>query len=185
MEASILMKEFPQFSLNPMFLTEEKKGLIIFLAAGTAAIVTVLVSTSLILGPLSFIHDERQAEAIADNNQRDIEQEFRQISPLPRAAVIQHGSMRKTDHGIISAAYKTEVSYESIKLYYHNELKSRGWSVRREVGIKYDGKDYGGKELVYCKSGYAAHLQYAGRQETEFGWTFSFAMTWGHSDECK
>lgn len=158
--------------------------MIILVAASCAAIVTVLVSIALIIGTLSLIHSEPKAEAIGDKNQKDIEQEFHQISPLSRVTVIQPGSMRWTDHGIISAAYKTKESYESIKLHYHNELTSRGWSFRREVDIKYDGNDYGGKELIYCKSGYVAHVQYAARQETEFGWTFSFAITWGPSDEC-
>ncbi|HEX3187897.1 MAG TPA: hypothetical protein VHQ94_24070, partial [Pyrinomonadaceae bacterium] len=101
-----------------------------------------------------------------------------------RMTVIQPSPMRWADHGIISAAYKTKESYELIKLHYHNELTSRGWDFRREVDIKYDGHNYGGKELIYCKSGYVAHVQYAGRQETEFGWTFCFAITWGPSDEC-
>lgn len=145
----------------------------------------ILLSIGLILGMLSLVHDQREAEAIADKNQKDIEQEFREILPLSRAAVIQHGSTRKTSHGIVSAAYKTDESYESIKQYYHNELASRGWSFRQEAGVKYDGKDYGGKELIYCKVGRAAHVQYAGQQEKEFGWTFSFALTWDYSDECE
>ena len=89
------------------------------------------------------------------------------------------------DHGITNAAYKSEESYESIKGHYNNELTNHGWSFRKEADLKYDGVDYGGKELMYCKGHYAVHLQYAARQEREFGWTFSFAMTWGNSDNCR
>ena len=168
-----------------MFLTKRKKVLIICVAVSSATIVTVFVSVMLLFGAISLNHKEREAEAIADKNQKVVEEAFREISPLSRAALIQHGSMRRTDHGIISAAYKTEKSYESIKLYYDDKLTSRGWKFKREAGIQYDGKDYGGKELIYCKDNYAASLQYAGQQETEFGWTFSFAMTWGQSDDCR
>ena len=45
--------------------------------------------------------------------------------------------------------------------------------------VLFDGRNYGGKELIYCKSDYVASLQFAGRQEREFGWTFSFALTLG------
>lgn len=168
-----------------MFLTRRKRSVIIFVTASSAAITTVLVSIALILGTVSLIHDGSQAEAIADKNQKSLEHEFRELPPLSQAVVIQHGSMHKSDHGIVSTAYKTGESYESIKFYYHRELTSRGWNLRKEGGVLYDGTNYGGKELVYCKNGYAARLQYAGRQETEFGWTFSFGMTWGLADECK
>ena len=166
-----------------MFVIGPKKVVILAALSG-AVIVTVFVSVALIRGMLSIHREASKAEAIADKNQHDIEQEFRQISPLRPVTVLQPGSFHKADHGIVSAAYKTAESYESIKLHYHRELTSRGWSFRKEVGVKYDGVDYGGKELIYCKNGYVAHLQSAGRQEGEFGWTFSFAMTWGSSDEC-
>lgn len=167
--------------LNTMLHLEGKKSVLIVAVAGIA-IVTVL---AVILGTLSLIHKSPQAEAISDKSQKDIEQEFHQTAPVTGAIVIQSGSMRWIDHGIISAAYKTQESYESIKLHYDYGLTSRGWRYKHETSVKYDGVDYGGKELIYCKTAYVAHLQYAGRQETEFGWTFSFAITWGPSDECK
>jgi len=164
-----------------MFLNKRNK-IVLVVAASGAAIVIALVAVTVILGIVSIIRDAPKAEAIAQKNQSDIETEFSRIAPLSHATVLLSGSMRKTDHGIISAAYKTAESYESIKEHYHHELTSKGWSFRKETGIKYDGVDYGGKELIYCKNGYVAQLQSAGRQEEEFGWTFSFAITWGGSE---
>ena len=167
-----------------MFTNVNQKILIIFVAAIFAAITVVLVSLIVIFGMLTSFYDA-EAQAIAERNQKNLEQEFREVPPLAQAVVIQQGSMHKIRHGVVSTAYKTANSYDSIKHYYDHELKSRGWYFSKEGGVLFDGTDYGGKELVYCKNGYAASLQYAGRQEAEFGWTFSFGMTWGLADECK
>lgn len=166
-------------------MTERKKGVIIFVAASLAVVVALLVFLAILLRTRSSFQDDTEAEAIAEKKQKKLEQEFAELPPLSQAVVIQHGSMHKVHHGIVSAAYKTGQSYESIKLYYQHELTSRGWNFRKEGGVLYDETDYGGKELLYCKEGYAARLQYAGRQVKEFGWTFSFGMTWGLADECK
>lgn len=145
----------------------------------------MLVSLLLFLGFWSFIDDNKETEAVAERNQRQIEQQFRDIPPLSRALVIQQNATHRTERGIISTAYKTESSYQTIKLHYDHQLSTRGWELRREAGVTFDGTDYGGMDLVYCKKDYVAELQYAGRQEREFGWTFSFAVIWGNSDECK
>lgn len=168
-----------------MFTKVTKKSVIIFVAASFAAINVLLVSLVIIFGTLTWFYDRPEAQAIADRNQKNLEQEFREVAPLSQAVVIQQGSMHKIRHGVVSSAYQAAESYESIKQYYGHELKSRGWNFSREGVVLFAGTDYGGKELVYCKNGYAASLQYAGRQEAEFGWTFSFGMTWGLADECK
>lgn len=168
-----------------MFLTKRKKNVIIFLAASLVVLNLLLVSLVISFKMLPSVYDAQDAEVIAERNQRNIEQEFRELAPLSQAAVIRHGSMRKVQHGIVSTGYKTGENYESIKLHYHQELISRGWNFSKEDSVLYEGIDYGGKELLYCKSGYAARLQYAGQQEIDFGWTFSFGITWGLADECK
>jgi hypothetical protein len=168
-----------------MFLTTRKKRVMIFVAVSFAVIGTILLFLALIFGTLTSFHEDPKAQAMAEENQKNLEQEFRELPPSSQFVVTQKVSMHKTQHGIVSAYYKTRESFDSIKHYYQRELTTRGWRFSKEGDILYDGTDYGGKELLYCKKGCAARLQYAGRQETEFGWTFSFGMTWGLADECK
>jgi hypothetical protein len=130
-------------------------------------------------------YEEREAEPAAEKTQYDTEREFEKISPIPLAAPGHHHSMHKTHQGVVSTEYKTELGYGEIRAFYDKELTSQGWRFAREREVIYDGQDSGGKELRYCKGGYAAGLQYAGRLEKEFGWTYTFALTWGLSDECK
>ena len=133
-----------------------------------------------------FINDLAENEAIANEKQKEIEQEFREISPIPNAVVIRHSAVNRTKRVIISSDYSTQSSYESIKEHYNRDLAGRGCQLHREADVLFDGRNYGGKELTYCKNDYVAALQFAGRQEREFGWTFSFALTWGNAaDECK
>jgi len=169
-----------------MYLTERKKGVIISVAVSLAAIALPVFVGVILRTTLTSLREDPDAQAIADKSQKGLEQQFRELPSLSQAVVIQDGSMHKIYHGVVSATYKTQKSYEAIKTHYQHELTSRGWVFKKEDAVLYDRTDYGGKELVYCKNGYGASLQYAGRQETEFGWTFSFGMTWGSvADECK
>jgi hypothetical protein len=172
-------------SLSPMSLAGGKRWVVIAAASGVA-IVSVLGSITFAILFMQYLnHDERVSGASADVTQNDVEREFQRISPLPLAVPIQHGATHKTHQGVVNTAYKTERSYEAIKAYYDNELTSLGWRLLREVNVRYGGNDYGGKELFYCKGNYTAHVQYAGRQEKQFGWIYSLALTWGLSNGCK
>lgn len=125
-------------------------------------------------------HAEDSA-AKAQKIQLDLKSEFQIISPPQNYLEIQHGTLP----GLVNTTYKTDLSYENLRAHYHNELTRHGWRFLREDKIKYDGRDYGGKQLIYCKGSYAADVQYAGLQETEFGWKYSFALSFGLFDECK
>ncbi len=169
-----------------MSLLRGKKRWVAIVTLVGAMIVSALVVVAFSFAfMLYWNYDERVNGAKAEITQNDIEREFQTISALPLALAVQHGSMHKTQQGITSAAYKTKSSYEVIRAHYDNELASRGWRFVSEDKVIYDGKDYGGKERLYCKGRYPANLQYAGRQEREFDWTYSFGLTWGPSDGCK
>ena len=167
-----------------MSLRDSKLGLVILVVIGGA--IAIFLSIALVVVAWLYVSNgEGIAGPAADKAQRDIEIEFQQISPLPLAVPFQHNSMRKANGGLVTANYKTERGYEEIKAYYQKELASRGWRFVREETYKYDGQDLGGKQLFYCKGEHSADLQYAGRLEEEFGWTYSFALLWGPSDWCK
>jgi hypothetical protein len=162
------------------------RQIILFAAATLAGIVTVGVAMVAVVRTRGLIYDMGKSETIASKKQKEIEQEFGEISPLPNAVVVQQSATHRTERGIISSAYTTRSSYESIKEHYNHELTVRGWQFQREADVQFDGRNYGGKELIYCTNDYVGSLQFAGRQESEFGWTFSFALTWGNAaDECK
>ena len=163
-----------------------KKRWWLLVIVGGAALTCILVFVTLAALFMGYMNSqERAAEPVAAQTQSDVEREFQKVSPLPNAIPSQGGSMHKTQQGVVSEAYKTEEDYEAIKAYYDSELARLGWKLIRENNVVYDGQDYGGRERLYCKGVYSAELQYAGRQEKEFDWTYSFALTWGLSQDCK
>jgi hypothetical protein len=168
-----------------LFKASKKRSLIVVATIGVALMGAVVCLAFSIVFALFFNYDERVNGPMADKIQHDLESEFQSVPPLPRALTTQHGSMHKTQQGIVSAAYKTALNYEGIIAHYDNELATRGWRFVNETNVIYGGENYGGRERLYCKGRYAASLQYAGGQENEFGWTYSFALMWGPSDGCK
>ena len=114
-----------------------------------------------------------------------LERNFESILRFEGAVAIQRNSLVKTKaQGHVSETYKTSSDYEIIKKHYDAELLKQGWSFARERKVIYDGVDYGGKHVFYCKNNMTANLQHAGRQEEEFGWTYSFAVAIGLLNEC-
>ena len=186
MEAAIL--RYATQTLNSTMVTAQdwKKRWAVIILVGGAAILSVMLS---IVFPMLFLlyinHDARESEPVAAQTQYEMEAEFQKIVPLPLSTQVQHGAMHKTHEGIINTAYLTKLSYSEIRAYYDQELGKQGWRFARESEVKYDGQDYGGRERFYCKGNYTADLQYAGRQEKDFGWTYAFTLSWPLSEECK
>jgi hypothetical protein len=116
--------------------------------------------------------------------QKQLEAEFVALVPMPGASQVRYTSMNKARQGEVGADYKTSKSYTDIRTYYDSQLKHNGWSFIKEKPVKVWGRDYGGKQAFYCKANYTATLQFAGSQENEFGWTYSFGLSWGLFDEC-
>jgi hypothetical protein len=161
----------------------KKPWWIIALVCGV--VFNVLLLSFVLFFLLHVTKGKQMTEANAEKYQSDMQAEWKKISPLPGAVQKQNGAIRKSDHGIVNQAYKSNLSYPEIKAYYDAELARQGWKFAREGDVEFDGRDYGGKELLYCKDRFTANLQYAGKQETEFGWTYTFSLTWGSSDECE
>jgi hypothetical protein len=146
------------------------------IVVAVAAVVVVTVPKALRL----YSNYQAQESERETKVQMELESEFRCISPPDRAAEIRHGTVP----GLASGYYKTDMSYAEIKDSYDRTLRECQWKFFREQPIIYDGHDYGGKEFVYCKGSYAAEVQYAGGQESQFGWTFAFNISTGLED-CK
>ena len=108
--------------------------------------------------------------------------EFGQIRPFPGAVAGHQRSMDKGRQGHVGADYTSAESFEAIKAHYNGELTKRGWKLLREEKVLYNNRDYGGLHVFFCKNNYTADLQFAGEQEQQFGWTYSFSLSWGLYD---
>jgi hypothetical protein len=183
METLVLMETMS--SLNRVSLGRGKRWIFIIAAAGIA-IVSVMGSIVFPILVIRYLKNDGQAAGASTAiTQIEVEREFQTIARLPLAVTVQHSATHKALQGVVSTSYKTEHSYQEIKAFYDKELPSLGWRFLREANVTYGGEDYGGQELFYCKGDSTAHVQYAGRQEKQFGWTYSFALTWGLSNGCK
>jgi hypothetical protein len=131
-----------------------------------------------------FIYDQITNNSNANAKLRVLQNEFAQISPPPDDVRIRHGSMHKTNQGDVGSDYKSSKSFEEIRMHYDHELKTRGWEFVKEDKVKIWRQDFGGKQVFYCKGGNTATLEYSGAKEAEFGWTYSFGLSWGLFEEC-
>jgi len=156
-----------------------RQWLAIVLLSGVATVGALLG----VLIALFLMHSNqggRVTAPMARQIQSDLETESGGISPPPGDISIRHGALP----GLVKTYYKSGLNYERIKAHYSEVLAAHGWKFLREDQVKYDGSDYGGKQFIYCKGTYAADVQYAGQQESQFGWTYSFALSSGLF-ECK
>lgn len=110
--------------------------------------------------------------------QKDLEKEFKLISPLPQATLNSYDSSHKDQHALIEGDYSTALNYDHIKSYYVAELQKNGWKFQQELKIKDYGRDQGGKQVVFCKGKNRATLFYAGASANN-GWTYALSLSWG------
>jgi hypothetical protein len=125
------------------------------------------------------INDPKSREIKAE-----LEKESGFIAPMPFSVIKEHKASSKPGQALVTNTYSIRASYENIKSFYDAQLLARGWQFSSERKIKDWGRDLGGVERIYCKNGLSANLQYAGEQ-TNYGWTFGIAFSWGIQKECK
>jgi len=111
-----------------------------------------------------------------------LKSEFEQIHALPESVAGPRQSMDKGRQGQIGTVYDSDQTADAIKAHYEAELSKRGWKFLKIEKVIYNGRDYGGQHVFYCKDIYTADLQFAGEQEQQFGWTYSFSLSWGLYD---
>ncbi|MDQ5837337.1 MAG: hypothetical protein M3379_11200 [Acidobacteriota bacterium] len=114
----------------------------------------------------------------AEQVEKELEQEFNSIKPLPGAYLRSHNASYKSRQALVGSTYSTEKPYSEIRKYYDEELANHGWKFHEEYELKDWGRDFGGRTIEYCKGGYKASLQYAGTQ-AHYGWVFALDLSWG------
>jgi len=113
-----------------------------------------------------------------------LKEEFEKTPPMPNSSVkLPTRTNVKGWHGTVGNDYTSSATADEIKLYYQKELLKNGWSFCRAEKVIYRNQDYGGQHFFYRKGKYTADLQLAGKQESEFGWTYAFSMSWGIFDD--
>ena len=141
-----------------------------------------LAAAALVLGVGgSFLYDVLVVEPLAVPHQRQLENEFRIIVPLPDA----EGKPMTTMHGprkaLVSAHYRTGRPEAEIRSYYDHELAQHGWVPLEVRSLRDWGRDLGGWTASWCKGAYTADLQYAGA-EAHYGWAFALGLSWHPED---
>ena len=111
-----------------------------------------------------------------------LKSEFEQIRALPESVAGPQQSVDKGQQGHIGTVYTSDKTSDEIKVHYEAELLKRGWKFFKIEKVIYNGRDYGGQHVFYCKNLYTADLQFAGAQQQQFGWTYSFSLSWGLYD---
>jgi hypothetical protein len=112
---------------------------------------------------------------------RQLVDEFSAITPLPNASLVEtvdNFSKWNPHKALVGASYSTSTPLADIREFYNQKLESRGWHLAEDRSLTDGGKDFGGREIRYCKGAMAASIQYGGA-ESHYGWTYALDLTWG------
>ena len=113
-----------------------------------------------------------------------LKEEFEKIPPVANSSSKRPPrTSEKGSQGLVANDYTSSTAADEIKAYYQKKLLEKGWNFCRTEKVIYRNVDYGGQHVFYRKGMYIADLQLAGRQESEFGWTYAFSMSWGIFDD--
>jgi hypothetical protein len=77
----------------------------------------------------------------------------------------------------LDSDYKSDMTYRALKQYYEPLLEEKGWRLAEENILRDYGRDFGIREFLFCKSPYAANLEYAG-EKTEHPGGFALSLSW-------
>lgn len=129
---------------------------------------------------LVFVGDRLINGRRGEDHHQQLRAEFSTIRPLPNAALVEtvdNFSPWNAHKALVGAKYTTSVPFPEIQAFYSRELELRGWQLEKDHALTVWGKDFGGRELTYCKGELAASLEYAGA-ESHYGWTYALDLTW-------
>jgi len=150
------------------------------LVAGLLILGTIVL-TVLLFGLYPSKPDAANPQAI----EAELKVQLNEIKSPEGSHFIAQRKTMKENHGAVSNEYRTDLSFSQLKQFYDAELSRRGWEFKKETEIVWDRQNLGGKHLFYCKGEFTADLEYAGKMENEFGWTYSLSLTWGLRDPCR
>lgn len=132
---------------------------------------------------LIFVSDRVINGRRGEEQHRQLMREFSAITPLPNASVVastDNFSPWNSHKALVGATYKTSAPFSNIQEFYGRELESKGWYLVEDRSLTEWGKDYGGRELTYCKGTLAASVEYG--DEARHGWTYALELSWGLHD---
>ena len=138
-----------------------------------------IISPLFFAGFIAFlVYDHLVNSPKAKLAQNGLEEEFRAITPLPGAAPQSYHAFHKSRSAIAGSTFFTKLPFSEIRKYYDEELARRGWEFYREEEVREWGEYRGGRTVDYCKGGYKATLQYAGKRPYAYGWVFALDISW-------
>lgn len=158
----------------------KKKTLVAICFLGVLLTLGMIGLTVLVYGYLSK-HDAANTAAI----EAELKAQLQEIRSPEQSHFIAQRRTVKESHGAVSNEYRANLSFDELKQFYDAELLRHGWKFKKETEILWDQQNRGGKHLFYCKGEFTVDLEYAGKMETEFGWTYSLSLTWGLRDPCR
>jgi hypothetical protein len=135
---------------------------------------------------LVFIGDRVVNGSQGERYHQQSQREFHAIAPLPSATVVSMGdnySPWNSHKTTVDAGYVTNLPYSVIYEFYDRELVTLGWHQVEDRPYPASGKNFGGRQVTYCKGELSAWLQYAGTAP-DHGWTYVFEVSWG-VHQCK
>ena len=157
-----------------------KKTLVgIGLLAGLLALGSI-VSTVLMFGWDASKHYAANPQAI----EAQLKIHLQEIKSPERSHFIKQGKVTRETQVVVSNEYRTDLSFDQLKQYYDSELSRHGWEFKKETEVLWDRQNFGGKHLLYCKGEFTVDLEYAGKMENEFGWTYVLSGIGGLSNPC-
>jgi len=138
-----------------------------------AAMCTILV--------LTLIGDRVLNGSRGEHIHQQLIAEFHSLGQMPDSTLrdsFDSFSVWNPHKALVGAKYISAADYKSIQEFYDRELATRGW---KSAGTQYPklwGRDYGGKEVDYCKGPLSASLEFPG-QKPGYHYTYSINFSWG------
>jgi hypothetical protein len=84
---------------------------------------------------------------------------------------------------LVERTYKSDLGYDALRQYYRPRLEEKGWRLVEEAPLRDLGRDFGGRDLLFCKRPYAANLQYIGKR-VDSGASFILSVSWRLISAC-
>jgi hypothetical protein len=84
---------------------------------------------------------------------------------------------------LVERTYKSDLGYDALKNYYRPRLEENGWRFVEETPLRDLGRDFGGRDLLFCKRPYATNLQYIGKK-VDSGASFILSVSWRLISAC-
>ena len=103
--------------------------------------------------------------------------DFAELPAPPNSRLVGTNESPTWHHILLQNSYQSAKSYDELKQYYRSLLEREGWRLVDEKSSHDYGRDFGGREWLFCKPPYAANLEYVGEIPEPRG-GFTLALSW-------